>query len=209
MIIELVFLISFGIIWTLYTEYSKYVGLYLAVVTFFAVTIMPSINDYKAPFMIKMHLIIFSALCVFTGILYKCTRDLINNVLTWLVRLNIGILFFAIDNMLIKGLILLSTITTPYISASDSGILLRSSFINKDLWVILTGIILFIYYNSDIDFVINNTLFMILLAIIIPTLFHFINNKYFESRFMLLCLCIIFDIFNHNKNVLSTITDNI
>jgi hypothetical protein len=195
--------------WTLYTGYSKYVGLYLAVFTFFAVTIMPSINDYKAPFMIKMHLIIFTALCVFIGILYKCTRDLINNVLTWLIRLNIGVLFFAIDNVFIQGLLLLSTITTPYVIASDSGILLRSSFINKDLWVILTGIILFVYYNSDIDFVVNTTLFMILLAIIIPTMFHFINNKYLETRVMLLCLCIIFDIFNHNKDVLTTITDNV
>jgi zinc transporter ZupT len=170
---------------------------------------MPSINDYKAPFMIKMHLIIFTALCVFIGILYKCTRDLINNVLTWLIRLNIGVLFFAIDNVFIQGLLLLSTITTPYVIASDSGILLRSSFINKDLWVILTGIILFVYYNSDIDFVVNTTLFMILLAIIIPTMFHFINNKYLETRVMLLCLCIIFDIFNHNKDVLTTITDNV
>lgn len=206
--IELLYLISFGIIWTLYTRYSKYVGLYLGVVAFFIVAILPAINDYKTPFILKVHLIMFTAACVFIGILYNCTRDLINKVLTWLVRLNIGILFFAIDDKWIKGLLLFSSITTPYMLASDAGIILRSSLIHKDLWVVLTCMILLFYYTSDIDFVTNTSLYMVLLAIIIPSLLHFTNNKYLESRIIMLCLCIVFDLFNHNKNVLKTITDN-
>jgi len=207
--IEIIFLLCFYVIWKIYTKYSKYIGIYLSVFAFFAVTIMPSINGYKAPFMIKMHLIIFTSLCIFSGILYKCIRELINPVLTWLVRINIGMLYFAIDNIYIKGLLLLSAITTPYATATNTGIVLRSSFIHKDLWVLLTGILLVVFYISNIDFYTNNSLFIVLFSIIIPTLLYFITNQYLESRSILLCLNIIFDLFNHDKNVFKTITDNI
>lgn len=206
--IEVLYLISFGILWTLYTRYSRHVGLYLSVVAFFLLSIQGAVNDYKAPFMLKVHLVVFTAVCLFTGILYKCTRNLINQVLTWLVRLNIGILFFAIESWWIKGLLLFSAITTPFMIASDAGILLRSSFIQKDLWVVFTCAILVLYYTSDVDFVTHNLLYMILFAILIPSLLHFIHNTYLESRLFLLCLCILFDVFNH-KNVFNTITDNL
>jgi hypothetical protein len=207
MVIEIIFLISFGIIWKLY-GYSKYVGLYLAVATFFVTSALAQVNDYKTAIMIKTHLLIFTALCIFTGIIYQCTRTLINQILTWLIRLNIGILFFAIDNALIQGLLLFAASTTPYMIASDAGILLRSSFINKDLWVILTCIILLLYYTSDVDFITNNSYYLVLLAIIIPSIMHFTNNKYLEPRLLLLCLCIIFDVFNDGKDVLKIILDS-
>jgi hypothetical protein len=86
---------------------------------------------------------------------------------------------------------------------------LRSSFINKDVWVFITGIILLIYYNTHVSFLINNSFPLVLFAILIPTLFHFINNKYLESRAMLLCLCIIFEAFKTDQNVFKLMTENI
>lgn len=208
MVIEILFLISFGLLWTLYTGYSKYVGLYLAVATFFFSATLAQVNDYKSAIMIKSHLLIFTAMCIFTGIIYQCTRTLINQILTWLIRLNIGILFFAIDNVFIQGLLLFAASTTPYMIASDAGILLRSSFINKDLWVILTGIILLFFYTTDVDFIMNNSYYLVLFAIIIPSIMHFTNNKYLEPRLMLLCLVIIFDVFNKDKDVLKIILES-
>lgn len=205
----ILYLISFGVLWKLYTDYSKYVGLYLSVLTFFIVTLLPLVHGYKTPYIIKCHLIILLSFCIFIGILYDCTRKLINPSLTWLLRINIGVLFFSIDDWIIQGLLLFSAITTPYVSAKDKGIQLRSSFINKDVWVVVTGIILLIYYNTHVSFLINNSFPLVLFAILIPTLFHFINNKYLESRVMLLCLCMIFEAFKTDQNILKLITENI
>lgn len=206
MIINIIFLITFMLIWNIYTH-SKYIGLFLAIFTFFIVILMPFVNNYKsAGFMIKMNLIIFSSLCIMIGLIYKCTRHSINQILTWSIRLNIGILLFVAENYIIKALLLFSAITTPYIYINDT-IVLKPSFINKDLWVFLTGIILLWFYITNKDFNTNNTLYIVLLAIIIPTLFHFINNKYFESRAILMCLVLIFDVFNHNKNIIKILTN--
>jgi len=201
MIIHLIFITTFVILWNLYIGYSKQIGLYLSAITFILVTIMPSVNNYKTPFMLKMHLIIFTSICIFIGILYDCIQNSINKILTWLIRINIGVLIFAIDNYLIKGLLLFSVITTPYVFINNKSIDLTSSFINKDLWVFLTTIILLWFYNENIYFKNNNSFTLVLISLIIPCIFHFINNKYFESRAILLCLAIIFDIFNHNKSL--------
>jgi len=201
MIINFIFLITFLLLWKYYEYYSKNIGLYLSIFTFFIVTMMPSIYNYKTPFMIKMHLIIFTSICIFAGILYECIRNSVNKILTWLIRLNIGILCFAIDNYVIKGLLLFSTITTPYVCVENESIALKSSFIDKDVWVILSTVVLFWFYNENIYFKTNSSFFLILMSLIIPFVFHFVYNKYFESRAILLCLSIIFDNFNHNKNL--------
>jgi hypothetical protein len=162
---------------------------------------MPSVNNYKTPFMLKMHLIIFTSMCIFIGLLYDCIQNLINKILTWLIRLNIGVLIFAINNYLIKCLLFFSVITTPYVLINNKSIEMKPSFINKDLWVFLTTIILLWFYNENIHFKNNNSFIHVLISLIIPCIFHFMNDKYFESRAMLLCLTMIFDIFNHNKSL--------
>jgi len=209
MILEILYLLSFSILWKLYTGYSKYIGLYVSVIAFFLVTIMPYIHDYKAPFMIKMHLIIFTSLCVFVGILFKCTRNLINLVLTWLLRLNVGVLFFANENVFMKSLVLLTTITTPYLTATDKGIALRSFWINQHVWVLLYTITIALFYTVDLDFFKNNSYPILLIGIIVPMILHFISNTFVESRAILLCMTIGFDLFNHDKHVFTTITNNL
>jgi hypothetical protein len=209
MILVILYLITFFILWTLYTKYSKHTGLYVSVIAFFLVTIMPYIGGYHAPFMIKMHLVIFTSLCLFVGILYKCTRNIINPVITWLLRLNIGIMYFSNDNIILKTLILFTAITTPYITLTDSGTMMRSFLINKHVWILLFTITFALFYRLDIDFFTNNSYPMVLIALFLPLLLHFISNKFLESRTILLCMIVGFDLFNHNKNVLKTITDNL
>jgi len=208
MLLEIIYIVCFCILWKLYTI-TKYVGLYLVFITFFLVTLIPYVNQYKAPTMMKLQFVIFTAFCVFFGIIYKSTRNIINPILTWLLRINIGILYFALDNLWVKGLLLFSAITTPYFTASDTGIVMRSSFLNKEIWIVLTSFILIAYYTTDIDVYKTNNYTLLLIAIIIPTLFHFINNKYLESRIIILCLFIIFILFNTKKDLLKTITENL
>jgi len=220
--LNVIFLITFILIWNLYS-YTKFVGLILSIITFFMVIFMPFVNNYKSiGFMIKMNLIVFSSICIMIGLLYKCTQDSINKILTWTIRLNIGLLLFSIDNYIIKILLLFSAITTPYLyitnnynepnentkdnEKNESSIVLKSSFIDKDVWVLLTGLILIAYYTKSKSFNKNTSFCIVLLAIFVPTIFHFVNNKYFESRLILLCLVIIFDVFNHNKNIIKILS---
>jgi len=206
MIIEIVYLISFFIIWNIYSKYSKYIGLYVSVISFFLVTIMPYIGIYHAPFMVKMHLIIFTSLCLFVGILYKCTRNIIHSVLTWLLRLNVAVLYFANDNIFLKTLALFTAATAPIITTNDNGAMMHSFLIQKDFWVILYTITITLYYTLDKHFFTNNSYPILIIGAILPFLLHFISNKFLESRTILLCMTIWFDLFNQNKNILNIIT---
>lgn len=201
MVIIFIFIISFLLLWNYYEQYSKYTGLYLSILSFFVITLMPFIYNYKTPFMLKLHLIILTSICIFAGLLYDCIRSPIHQILTWLIRLNIGCLFFAIDNYTIKGLLLFSAITTPYVFINNEGIILKSSFIHKDIWVVLTTISLLWFYCENKYFNANSSFYLVLLSLLIPFVFHFVYNKYFESRAILLCLSMLFDVFNHEKNV--------
>jgi len=122
-------------------------------------------------------------------------------------------LSIVIDNLFIKGMIIVLAITTPYIKTTNEGAVLRSSFMNKDLWVVLSTITIFLYYNHFGDFIHKTNSFMILvLTLGIPCLFHFVNNKFIESKIILLCLYFIFDLFNDNKSmmdIIKTITGNV
>ena len=42
---------------------------------------------------------------------------------------------------------------------------------------------------------------MVLLSLFISFIIYFYNNYYFESRAILLCLVLIMDVFNHDKNI--------
>lgn len=207
MIAEILYILSFCILWKVYTDYSKYIGLYLTVVAFFLVSIMPCIISYNASLMIKTQLVVFTSFCIFVGILYKSTRNIINPILTWLLRLNIGVLYFANENVFLKGMTLFIAITTPYVTTSDQGIVMRSSFLNKDVWVLLYTIGILVFYTVDVDFFTHNSYNLLLISLLIPLLLHFISNKFLESRVLLLCLCVVFYLFNHDKNVFKTITD--
>ena len=65
MIVETLYVVSFCILWKLYTDYSKYVGLYLTIVAFFLVSILPCIISYNASLLLKVQLIVFTSFCVF------------------------------------------------------------------------------------------------------------------------------------------------
>jgi len=206
MIVELLYVLCFYILWKLYTI-SKYVGLYLTVVAFFLVALMPCIISYNASLLIKVQLVVFLALCCFVGIIYKSTRNIINPILTWLLRLNIGVLYFANESIFLKGMSLFIAITSPYVTTSDSGIVMRSSFFNKDIWILLYTIGLLVFYTVDINFFKSHSYNLMVIALLIPFVLHFISNKFLESRLLLLCLGVVFYLFNHDKNVFKTITD--
>ena len=200
-IIDVIFVLIFCIFWYIYTNYTTYIGIYLSIFTLFFANTLVYVNNYGVHFMIKAELVIFTALCIYSGIIYECLQHSINRILTWLIRLNIGVLIFTIHNYVLQFLLLVSAITTPYVGVRNDKIQLTTFLINPDLWVIFTTLVLTWYYHDNVYFKNNNSIFFVLLALYIPAILHFLNNQYFESRAFLLCLSVIFDAFNHQKSI--------
>ena len=201
--IESLFLLTFFLIIFVYKNVSNSIGLYLAVFTIFFSNFLIYANNYGSLFMIKAVFVSFTTLCIFSSIIYKCLEKPFNHILTWLVRLNIFILLFTISNVFLKGLLFLTTITTPSIIVKDGKIKLISTFIPVASWIILYSSTLIWYCNNNIYIKNNNSFNLSLFALFIPLVMHFYNNMFFETRSMLLCLVLIFDVFNHNKSILN------
>jgi hypothetical protein len=153
--------------------------------------------------MIKAVLISFTALCIFSGVIFQCMEAPVNKILTWLVRLNILVLAFTIPDIYLQGLLFLSTITVPQIAAENGKLNLKPTIIPVSSWVILVTVTLSWFYNVNIDFKNNNRIRLTLFSLFIPVIMHFYNNTYFESRSMLLCLTLIF--LNNPENLLKCI----
>lgn len=66
--------------------------------------------------------------------------------------------------------------------------------VTPSIFVIMSTIALSIYYMSYPFF--DEHLYILLFAVILPAISHFINNKWLETRALLLCLFIIFDLFD-------------
>lgn len=198
--IDVVFFIVFYLIWNAYKTHSA-IGLYLSIFTIFFSNLLIYTSGYGELFMIKSVFISFTALCIFGGILYDCLETSVNNILTWLIRLNIFILIFSIDINWLKVLLFISAMTVPYIKIKDGKLDLESSLVDKNLWILLSTGVLAIYYNQNIYFKNNNSYLMTLMSLFIPCILHFYSNAYFESRAILLCLALCFDVFNHNKSI--------
>jgi hypothetical protein len=199
--IDILFLIIFLLILFVYMNYSKSIGLYLSIFTIFFSNFLIYVNNYGSLFMIKEVFISFTSLCIFSSIIYKCIAEPVNNILTWLVRLNIFILIFTVTNIFLQISLFFTTITTPYIIVKNSELKLSSTIITVTSWIILVTITLYWYYNDNIYFKNNNSFDLVLFSLFIPFIMHFYNNMYFESRAILLCLSLIFDVFNHNKSI--------
>lgn len=202
MIIEVSFLMTFCLLYFIFIQHTKSVGLYLSIFTLFFSNFLICTANYTALFMVKAVFISFTALCIFCSIIYKCMEIPVNKYLTWLVRLNIFILIFTISDIYLQGLLFLSTITVPHIEAKNCVLNLEPIFIPVYLWVFLVTLTLFWFYNYNIYFKNNNSIILTLFSLFIPFIMHFYNNTYFESRAILLCLTLIFDIFNQKTNIL-------
>ena len=195
------FTILFFIIWIFYNKNIANIGLFLATFCVFFGNVLIYISGFGVLEMIKITLITFTSFCIFLSIKYPCVQDFTNKILTWLIRLNIGCLFFATENRLLQLFLLLTAITTPIITSSNSSLKLDGVFIDKDLWVILCTIVLAWFYNTYYWFVNSNSYTFTLLAIIIPMIIHFVNQKYFEARALMLCMLLVMHPFNNDKSI--------
>jgi hypothetical protein len=80
----------------------------------------------------------------------------------------------------------------PYICVSGKNIQMKKILLNVDLFVILYSFVIAYYVISNDSF--KEHLYLHLFALLLPLISHFVNNKFIETRSLLLIFLTLFDI---------------
>lgn len=169
----------------------KYVGLNLSIFALFLSLFLCLKKGNTLFFLFKALLVIFTAIVFYTALTFECTASYINGVFTNMIRLNIlALLLSSMNNVLLSFGFLFVGITTPYFYFENNAFKNKSAFINVDLWVLLFTVTLSYWVYVDYKFLLMPK--EILLTTIVPCIFHFLYNKWFESRICCLLVLAIF-----------------
>jgi len=179
---------------------DKRVGIAVSIFSLFTLCFIPYTIGYLPLTMIKLMLVVFGSFILFVSLTYNCFQDIVNKILTTIVRLNFLVLIFSANHIFIILSLIFLTITTPIFTVQNKKVKMESMLIPKDLWVVLSTIGLIIYYLFSSYFCSNASL--VIIAVVIPFLMHFFNDTFLESRALSLCIFMIFNILNNSKKVL-------
>jgi len=185
-----------AIVWGIYNKpQTKLIGLTLAVIAMFSAIFLQYTKNYGATTMLKFYLIVITSIFVFIATAFPCVK--IDQVLTWLLRINIACLVFSISNMYLILALLIVAALTPTIKVSNSTApFTTGTLIHPSIWMVLSTAVLFWFYNENKFFKSNASYPMVIAALIIPAVMYFTNGRFIESRAIMLCLLLIFDLFN-------------
>jgi len=176
---------------------DKRIGLVVSSLSVFVLCFIPYTIGYLPITMIKLTLIVFGSFLLFISLIYICFQDVVNKVLTTFVRLNFFGLIYSTNNFFVILSLAFLTVTTPIFTIQNRTVKMESMIIPKDFWVVLSTIVLIIYYLLNPYFC--NNFSLVIFAVIIPCVMHFFNNNFLESRSLVLCIFLVFDIFNNSK----------
>ena len=203
MLIVFFYIAVSAIVWGIYNNGPKpnYIGLTLAVIAMFSSIFLQYTKHRMPTTMVKYYLIVICSIFLFIATAFPCVK--IDQVLTWLLRINIACLVFSISNMYLIFALLFVAALTPSIKVSNSIAPFTSgTLIPPSIWIVLSTAVLFWFYNEN-KFVKNSASYytMVIAALIIPAVMYFINGRFIESRAIMLCLLLIFDLFNDSNPV--------
>ena len=182
------------------------VGLAVSVALIFVLGFVPYTIGYVPLTMVKLTLIVFGSGLLFLALNYDCFKTTANQLLTMIMRVNIGGLIVSTHNVFLAIALLFVVATTPIITVYNKTVKLESVLIPKDAWVVLSTAVLIMYYISSQWFCHN--LGLVAMAALIPCCMHFIGDKFIESRTLALCVLIVFDIFNNSKKSINNLLDD-
>jgi hypothetical protein len=185
---------------------DKRIGIVVSILLLFVLCFVPYTIGYLPVTMIKLMLIVFGSFLLFFSLIFKCIQDIVNNILTTCVRLNFFGLILTSNNLFLMVSLLFITITTPIFTVQNNKVKMENMIIPKNLWVLLSTIVLIFYYILTPYFCHNVSL--VILAVIIPCVMHFLNDNFLESRALSLCMFFIFDIFNNSKKNINNLIED-
>ena len=138
---------------------------------------------------------------------YKINFNLsmnINWILTFLLMLNVFVMIsLVISNPIVESvtniplviLLFITVLATPFISIVHKKVNMTKLLANVDLFIILYSIsLIFLHIQHPTYF--KEHLHVYIFCILIPFISHFTNNKWLETRALILCLFIIFNTFD-------------
>ena len=175
---------------------DKRVGIVVSVLFGFVLCFLPYTNGVFPTTMIKLTLIVFASFILFASLNYVCIQPAVNQILTFIVRLNFIVLIIASHNIFVIISLLFLTATTPIFTVKDGRVQMESAIIPKNMWVLFSTVVLIAFYALNPWFC--NKLVISIFAVIIPCIAHFLNDTFLETRALSLFLLIIFDIFNNS-----------
>jgi hypothetical protein len=198
--------VFFTLICLLYYKY-KIVGFIVSFLAFILIPFYYKNDEWEKTTVIKIISIILPSLLLFYKLNFKLPIN-INWVITILLVLNIFLMIFDVidnplrnsgfeNNYLLAFLFLMVTLMTPYISFVKNQLIMTKILVKPIIFIIMYTITFCIYYKWSPHWI--EHLYIILFCLIIPTISHFINNRWLETRALLLCLFIIFDLFDIKK----------
>uniref|UniRef100_A0A6C0JJJ8 Uncharacterized protein n=1 Tax=viral metagenome TaxID=1070528 RepID=A0A6C0JJJ8_9ZZZZ len=169
----------------------KYVGLILSILSLFLFVFLCLKKGNTLFFLLKAMLVIVTGIVSYTALTFECTTSCINVFFTSIIRLNIlTILLASMNNMLLSFGLIFVGITTPYFYFVNNTIKFKSTFINMDLWVLLFTVTLAYWVYVDYNYFLMPKEY--LLTLIVPCIFHFLFNKWAESRMLATLLFFMF-----------------
>lgn len=177
---------------------NKSIGILITIIGLLLAHNLKTTDNYSYLTLSKIYLLLIGSFFLFVNIKNKQKKDYINIIITLFFQLNILCLVATVLNKpFIILLLIISTLTCPTLIIENSSIKMKKNIINNNFWVILVSITLTIYYLSNKDF--KEHLYIALFCIWVPLILHFIFNDFVESRALLLCCWILFDIYDEKN----------
>jgi len=188
--------------WYFYQIYPI-LGIYLVIATFFIALFTSYFVGYNPPSMLKIGLVLISAFIVSIATLFQCVESFANQSMTNLLRLNIFIFCFSIREPWIRILLLICVLFTPIITVQNHKLFLQPFILPVDTWILFQTVVLMILYLYSSWFC--NIVYFAVIALILPLLFHFTENRWLETRLYFLCISFWFIVFQNNRKTLKQI----
>lgn len=168
------------------------VGLVLAIIVIIITPFVPYRLFVKGKYFI-VGILSFILFATKLGIL---DEYIFNEIATYLLMINIFGLFFIVKSIYIKILILIITITTPWLYIQDKKVIIQDNNLDKSVWIFLSTILLSYIYITHYGF--RDTYykynhFMLMLAVILPMVLYIKYQKWAEYRAICLCVALIID----------------
>lgn len=203
-----VIFILFTIICLLQYKY-KITGLIVSVVALLSGFLLYYTDKYSISTLIKVYLVIITSVIVFYKLNFKWGGN-VNYLYTFLLAINVFVLIFSviknpfahnyITNYFLVFCFLLVTVSTPLGNISKNNAKFTKIFTNINIYVILYTLTLAYYFIINPNW--KEHLYLNILALILPFISHFTNNRWIETRSLCLCLLSIYDVIDKKNYAL-------
>ena len=156
-------------------------------------------NEYKSETFLKIILVVFINVIIFTKLNIKSLPN-VNNIVRVLLFLNIIVVAGVrscksrFQDILLRMLIVFTAFLTPHINFENTAGFMKKNILSVNAFVTIYTIVFTIQHMTNPNF--TEHLDLTLSSLLISFMFHFISNKWLEMRALTLSIICVFDAFD-------------